>query len=67
MAQFYNWQRRLSQEEQEPLVPSGFTPLSVHPAADLELRLSGGTWIGVCIQSSDVLRVLLDAIGMYNA
>ena len=62
VAKFYYWQRRLSQEEQEPPVPARFTPLSVRPAADLELRLPGGTWIGVRTQSSDALRVLLDAI-----
>jgi hypothetical protein len=63
VAKFYYWQRRLSQEEQEPPVPAGFTPLSVRPAAELELRLPGGQWISVRTQSSDALRVLLDAIG----
>jgi hypothetical protein len=59
-AKFYYWQRRLSQEEQEPPVPAGFTPLSVRSSAELELRLPGGTWIGVRTQSSDALRVLLE-------
>ena len=62
VANFYYWQRRLSEEEQEPSVASGFTTLSVRPAAELELRLPGGQWIGVRTQSSDALRVLLDAL-----
>lgn len=67
LAKFYYWQRRLSQEEQEPPAPSGFTPLSVCPAADLELRLPSGQWIGVRTQSSDTMRVLLDAIATDHA
>jgi len=64
VAKFYYWQRRLSQEEQEP---QGFTPLAVRPAAELELRLPGGQWISVRPQSSDALRVLLDAIATDHA
>ncbi len=67
VAKFYYWQRRLSQEEQVSSAPSGFTPLSVRPAADLELRLPDGRWIGVRTQSSDALRVLLDAIATDHA
>ena len=67
LAKFYYWQRRLSQEEQVPPAPSGFTPLSVRPAADLELRLPDGQWIGVRTQSSDAMRVLLDAIATDHA
>ncbi len=36
-AKFYYWQRRLSQEEQESPVTLGSTPLSIRPAAELEL------------------------------
>ena len=67
VAKFYYWQRRLSLEDQEPPVPAGFTSLSVRPAAELELRLPDGRWIGVRTQSSDALRVLLDAIGVDHA
>ncbi len=56
VAKFYYWQRRLSQEEQESPVPAGFTPLSVRPAADLELRLPGGQWIGVRTQCFGPLK-----------
>jgi hypothetical protein len=62
VAKFYYWQRRLSQEEQVSSALSGFTPLSVRSSAELELRLPDGQWIGVRAQSSDALRVLLDAI-----
>ena len=64
VANFYYWQRRLSKEEQDS---AGFTSLSVRPAAELELRLPDGRWIGVRTQSSDALRVLLDAIGVDHA
>ena len=42
VANFYYWQRRLSEEEQDS---EGFTALSVRPAADLELCLPDGQWI----------------------
>ena len=64
VAKFYYWQRRLSKEEQDS---AGFTSLSVRPATELELRLPDGRWIGVRTQSSDALRVLLDAIGVDHA
>ena len=64
VANFYYWQRRLSKEEQDS---AGFTSLSVRPAAELELCLPDGQWIGVRTQSSDALRVLLDAIGVDHA
>ena len=67
VANFYYWQRRLREEEQPPAVPQGFTPLSVRPVNDLELRLPGGQWIGVRTQSSEALRVLLDAIAVDHA
>lgn len=66
-ANFYYWQRRLSEEEQETPVATGFTPLSVRPVAELELRLADGQWIAVRTQSSEALRVLLDAIGVDHA
>jgi hypothetical protein len=65
VANFYYWQRRLSQDDEQEL--QGFTALSVRPAAELELRLPDGQWVGVRTQSSDALRVLLDAIATDHA
>ena len=64
VANFYYWQRRLSEEEQDS---EGFTALSVRPAAELELRLPDGRWIGVRTQSSEALRILLDALSVDHA
>ena len=47
IAKFYYWQRRLSEEKKEPPVHPGFNTLSIRPAAELELCLLGGQWIGV--------------------
>lgn len=67
LARFYYWQRRLCEVESTPAFSPGFTALSVCPAAELELRLPTGQWIGVRVQSADALGLLLKAMEQDHA
>lgn len=60
---FYYWQKRLNEAESGLSEEPGFVPVAVSPAAELEVRLPCGKWVGVRASSASALSLLLEAIG----
>lgn len=66
-AKFYYWQRQLRAQEESSAQGAGFTQLAVSAPAELEVRLSSGSWVSVRARCVGSLTLLLKAAAQSDA